>query len=46
MTDNLNDLVKIKEAIENKDASAAGQLAEIHVTKFNELMKNKVAQSR
>ena len=42
LMDNYEDLCKIVEAVENKNNLAARQLAETHVTKFNDLMEEKL----
>ena len=42
LMDNYEDLCKIVEAVENKNSLAARQLAETHVTKFNDLMEEKL----
>ncbi|MEA3434905.1 MAG: FCD domain-containing protein [Thermodesulfobacteriota bacterium] len=42
LMDNYEDLCKIVEAVENKNSQAARQLAETHVTKFNDLMEEKL----
>lgn len=42
LMDNYNDLVKITEAVEKKDALAAKIAAENHVTKFNQLMEERL----
>ena len=39
---NYEDLCKIVEAVENKNSLAARQLAETHVTKFNDLMEERL----
>ncbi|MBW2589225.1 MAG: FCD domain-containing protein [Deltaproteobacteria bacterium] len=42
LMDNYEDLCKIVEAVENKNSLAARQLAETHVTKFNDLMEERL----
>ncbi len=42
LNDNFNDLCKLKEAIQKKDSLSAKQIAQNHVSKFNELMKDNV----
>ncbi|MDX2441709.1 MAG: FCD domain-containing protein [Desulfobacterales bacterium] len=42
LMDNYEDLCKIVEAVENKNSITAQQLAETHVTKFNDLMEERL----
>jgi len=42
LMDNYEDLCKIVEAVENKNSLKARQLAETHVTKFNDLMEERL----
>ncbi len=42
LMDNYEDLCKILDAVENKNSLAARQFAEIHVTKFNDLMEERL----
>ena len=42
LMDNYEDLCKIVEAVENKNSLTARQLAETHVTKFNDLMEERL----
>ena len=42
LMDNYEDLCKIVDAVENKNSLAARQFAEIHVTKFNDLMEERL----